>query len=713
MILSSQKLPELWDYFLIYISGALEFNPDCKDVDLGLFPLRMNPTIKTRTLMGPYGVDRAVHSMEFTDCENGLGIKVIGGVKEQTGEEFGVYVKRILPGGLASSDGNLLPGDQILEVNGDSLVGVTSERAVDILRGASATNLMRLLIARDEEAKREFAELLEKYGSNSSTGSTRNSPIQQDSKGGRYLDSTSSGSSSRSQSPLLLSPAGSQNMYNNTGPMLRSLSHPGEGVIQLISVARSGSLGITIGGGSNRPDGPAVFIQEVLSGGDCHRDGRLRPGDQLIAVNKESLIGVTHEEAKSMLNKVKFSQDGAVEIAFIPGKGLFPSSTSLHNGVQRAAGSSYNSGRLKVHMRSPEICTEEPVVSSPSPEICSPDIHISGSTNQKSPTGAKPKITLDPYIRLKSDKLEVALSFLGLDVTEEKMKKLRQSLTTDPQGTVAYGDFVEATQNVFQENLEELGLGAGPFMFSYHEAASLMDTSAFHSPTYESECSYSSEEMEQFQTEVKQLKVMLKDMEHSKKNLEEELQKTSQKACLTVEENSRLKTRLHAAEAEAGQRQASSAEQDYEEVIQLLEAEIRDLKNQLATKRQARGLESTQEEVQDLNRRLTAIDWQLKKSELSRKHLEISNKKLLGFAQNVHKVLTTPSLFGGEGSSRSSPATDSPDTPSPLPDPAFQLAVEAKELVAGVCSPTADDKASVSATALEVEPVADANLHPL
>ncbi|XP_070838200.1 syntaxin-binding protein 4 isoform X3 [Chaetodon trifascialis] len=678
--------------------------------------------IISRTLMGPYGVDRAVHSMEFTDCENGLGIKVIGGVKELTGEEFGVYVKRILPGGLASSDGNLMPGDQILEVNGDSLVGVTSERAVDVLRAASATNHMRLLIARDEEAKKEFAELLEKYGSNGSTGSTRNSPIQQ---GGRYLDSTSSGSSSRSQSPLLLSPAGSQNMYNSSGPMLRSLSHPGEGVIQLISVARSSSLGITIGGGSNRPDGPAVFIQEVLSGGDCHRDGRLRPGDQLIAINKESLIGVTHEEAKSMLNKVKFSQDSTVEIAFIPGKGLFPSSTSLHNGIQRAAGNNYNSGRLKVHIRSPEICTEEPApVSSSSPDICPPDIHISGSTSQRSPTGAKPKITLDPYIRLKSDKLDLALSFLGLDVTEEKRKKLRQSLTTDPQGTVAYGDFVEATRSIFQENLEELGLGAGPFMFSYHEAASLMDTSAFHSPTYESECSYSSEEMEQFQTEVKQLqtqmkqlKVMLKDMEHSKKSLEEELQKTSEKACLTVEENMRLKSRLQAAEAEVGQRQASSAEQDYEEVIQLLEAEIKDLKNQLASKRQARGGEATkvslkQEDVQELNRRLTTIDCQLKKSELSRKQLEISNKKLLGFAQNVHKVLTTPSLLGGEGwSNRSSPATDSPDTPSPLPDPAFQLAVEAKELVAGVCTLTADDKALDSA--LEAASVPDDSPHDM
>lgn len=63
----------------------------------------------------------------------------------------------------------------------------------------------------------------------------------------------------------------------------------------------------------------------------------------------------------------------------------------------------------------------------------------------------------------------------------------------------------------------------------------------------------------------------------------------SQKACLTVKENTHLKSRLQAAEAEVVQRQANSAEQDYEEVIQLLEAEIRDLKNQLASNRQARG----------------------------------------------------------------------------------------------------------------------------
>ncbi|XP_051570798.1 syntaxin-binding protein 4-like isoform X1 [Myxocyprinus asiaticus] len=646
------------------------------------------------TLMGPYGVDRAVHSMDFTDCENGLGIKVIGGVKELTGEEYGVYVKRILPGGLASGDGNLQPGDQILEVNGESLIGVTSERAVDILRAASSTNHMRLLIARDEEARREFAELLEKYGSNGSTGSTRNSPIQHT---GRYLDSTSSGSSSRSQSPLLLSPAGSQSNYNSTGPLLRSLSHPGEGVIQLISIARSCSLGIAIGGGSNRPDGPAVFIQEVLSGGDCHRDGRLRPGDQLIAINKESLIGVTHEEGKSVLNKVKFSQEPVVDIAFIPGKGPFSNSTSLHNGVQRGVGNGYNSSRLKVNVRSHEMQREEttPVLSS-SPDICPPDIQVSASNAQRPAAVSKPKISLDPHIRLKAEKLDLALSYLGLDVTEEKRRQLRESLTTDPQGTVSYGDFVDATRSVYQEKLEEAGLGQGPFMFSYQEAASLMDTSAFHSPTYESECSYSSEELEEFQTEVKQLqmqmkqlKVLLKDTEDSKKTLEEELQKTAEKATATVEENKSLKSKLQV--AEAVQRQTNSAEQDYEEVIQLLEAEIKDLKNQLSGKKQ-RGLEATKEDVMELNRRLTAIDSQLRKSELTRKHLEISNKKLIGFAQNVHKVLTNTGLFGIEsGSMRASPTTDIPDTPSPIPDPACQLAAEAKELVDGVCSLCTED----------------------
>ncbi len=52
-----------------------------------------------------------------------------------------------------------------------------------------------------------------------------------------------------------------------------------------------------------------------------------------------------------------------------------------------------------------------------------------------------------------------------------------------------------------------------------------------------------------------------------------------------------------------------------------------------------------EEEVQELNKRLTTIDCQLRKSELSRKHLEISNKRLLGFAQVPLSYLSTSEAF--------------------------------------------------------------------
>ncbi|XP_048871744.1 syntaxin-binding protein 4-like isoform X2 [Brienomyrus brachyistius] len=615
----------------------------------------------SRTLMGPYGSDRTVYSMEFTDCENGLGIKVIGGVKE-CGEEFGVYVKRILCGGLASCDGQLRPGDQILEVNGESLIGVTSERAVEILRAASATNHMTLIIARDEEARKEFSELLEKYGS-SNVGSSRSSPVQH----GRYLDSTSSGSSSRSQSPQLVSPCGSQNTYNSTGPLPRSMSHPGETVIQLTSVACSCGLGITIGGGSNRLDGPAVFVQEVLSGGDCSRDGRLRAGDQLIAINKESLIGVTHEEARKTLGKVRSRQEGSVEVAFIPARGPLASSHCLAREDERPVEDGCGLVRVKTHARSPERQQEdlEPIPPS-APAVFPSSTFVPGSvTAPETGISTNTKISLDPHIRLRSDKLHLALRYLGLEVTEEKKKKLRQSLVTDPQGTVAYGDFVEATRGILLDKLQAAGLAQGPFMFTYHQAASLMDTSAFCSPIPDPAISCAPEGFNPLNTE-----------------LASHQQQVKQKAKTLPGESKASKSKAPA--AEVVQRQSNSAKQDYEEAIQLLEAEIKDLKQQLEGEQHRAGRDDPKEDVLVLKRRLSIMGSQLKKSELSRKHLEVSNRELLGFVRNVFRVLSSSSLFGTENGSIS---------PSIL-EPVGQLAAEAKAVVDRVCSPGTEDEAA-------------------
>lgn len=44
-----------------------------------------------------------------------------------------------------------------------------------------------------------------------------------------------------------------------------------DSIIQLICVAKTTGLGLLIKGGANRADGPMVFIQELMPGGDCQK----------------------------------------------------------------------------------------------------------------------------------------------------------------------------------------------------------------------------------------------------------------------------------------------------------------------------------------------------------------------------------------------------------------------------------------------------------
>ncbi|MEQ2182579.1 hypothetical protein GOODEAATRI_023811 [Goodea atripinnis] len=149
---------------------------------------------------------------------------------------------------------------------------------------------------------------MEKYGSNNVTASGRISPTQLST--GKPTDTASSSSSSRSESPQLLSPKEGITAYSHTPHYTTTPAYTmhtpvhafSDSVIQLICVAKGTGLGLVVKGGTNRTEGPMVFIQEIVPGGDCQK-----VGDQLVSINKESLIGVTYEEVRSILTRTKLS----------------------------------------------------------------------------------------------------------------------------------------------------------------------------------------------------------------------------------------------------------------------------------------------------------------------------------------------------------------------------------------------------------------------
>ncbi|XP_068429061.1 partitioning defective 3 homolog B isoform X2 [Clinocottus analis] len=64
----------------------------------------------------------------------GLGISLKGNKSRETGEDLGIFIKSIIHGGAAYKDGRLQVNDQMVAVNGESLMGRSNHVAMETLR---------------------------------------------------------------------------------------------------------------------------------------------------------------------------------------------------------------------------------------------------------------------------------------------------------------------------------------------------------------------------------------------------------------------------------------------------------------------------------------------------------------------------------------------------------------------------------------------------
>uniref|UniRef100_A0A674BNM6 Par-3 family cell polarity regulator alpha, b n=1 Tax=Salmo trutta TaxID=8032 RepID=A0A674BNM6_SALTR len=187
-----------------------------------------------------------------------------------------IYVKNILPRGAAIQDGRLKAGDRLLEVNGVDLVGRTQEEVVALLRATPMGGAVGLVVLRQEE--------------------TFLVGLSYQSKMDKPTHSL--------EDDLVLTPDGTREFLTFEIPL---------------SDSGSAGLGVSVKGNRSKENHAdlGIFVKSIINGGAACKDRRLRVNDQLIAVNGESLIGKTNQEAMETLRtsmSVEGNKRGTIQL---------------------------------------------------------------------------------------------------------------------------------------------------------------------------------------------------------------------------------------------------------------------------------------------------------------------------------------------------------------------------------------------------------------
>uniref|UniRef100_A0A4W6E7R9 Multiple PDZ domain crumbs cell polarity complex component n=1 Tax=Lates calcarifer TaxID=8187 RepID=A0A4W6E7R9_LATCA len=194
-------------------------------------------------------------TVEFTKGPNdSLGISIAGGVGSPLGD-IPIFIAMMNPVGLAAQTQKLKIGDRIVSICGTSAEGMSHSQAVTLLKNATGTIQLQVVAGGD---------------------TTVTGPSQDQAVGG-------------------LTP--SCIFQDDLGPPQ----------YKTITLERGpDGLGFSIVGGYGSPHGDLpIYVKTVFGKGAAAEDGRLKRGDQIMAVNGQTLEGVTHEEAVGILKRTK------------------------------------------------------------------------------------------------------------------------------------------------------------------------------------------------------------------------------------------------------------------------------------------------------------------------------------------------------------------------------------------------------------------------
>ncbi|XP_068183259.1 tyrosine-protein phosphatase non-receptor type 13 [Antennarius striatus] len=209
--------------------------------------------------------------VELKKSSGSLGISVAGGINTKM-RYGGIYIKSLVPGGVAEQDGQIQIGDRLLEVDGSNLMGVTHQHAIECLKRTG--EVVSLLL------EREPPVILEP---------------RPDSPCPPLAFSTSQSQPPRTEVSMETTLSGGSKDYSfvtdeNTHEVVLKKSLCGLGFSVNISQLRSGL-----------DCGSVVRIKRLFPGQPALESGLLREGDIILSVNKEPVKNLSYQRVLFLL----------------------------------------------------------------------------------------------------------------------------------------------------------------------------------------------------------------------------------------------------------------------------------------------------------------------------------------------------------------------------------------------------------------------------
>ncbi|XP_019881918.1 patj homolog isoform X2 [Aethina tumida] len=232
----------------------------------------------------------------------GLGISLEGTVDVEGGIELRPhhYIRSILPEGPVGQNGKLSPGDELLEVNGQKLLGIKHVEVVKILRELPST--VRLVCARKNESNRvintsQDHEAFETR--NILGGSLKNLLPQPEQRLLKALSDTSLNTSSTvtvTDEPSLQKAKSRSLEVTNLAMWSEDVEY-----VELVKTDRGLGFSILDYQDPLDPKSTVIVVRSLVPNGAAEHDGGITPGDRLISVNDKVIKNATLDQAVQAL----------------------------------------------------------------------------------------------------------------------------------------------------------------------------------------------------------------------------------------------------------------------------------------------------------------------------------------------------------------------------------------------------------------------------